>query len=132
MVWMMAFWTIRSSLSFTRPDDTLAAEFLREPSPSSKSTLILRCLSSVLKTSSTVGPTHTHTHMCWSAASLTITMAPLMLTASSCVCSLVQHRANLQHKLTVSEEETPGPKRICFRGGIRQWRPLLARPGVSV
>lgn len=56
MVWMMAFWTMRSSLSFPRPEETLQAEFLRELSPSSKSTLIRRCLSSVLNTSSTVGP----------------------------------------------------------------------------
>lgn len=62
MVWMMAFWTIRSSLSLLRPEEMLTAEFLLEVSPSSKSTLILRCLSSVLKTSSTVGPEHTHTH----------------------------------------------------------------------
>lgn len=94
MVWMMAFWTIRSSLSLLRPDETLAAEFLREPSPSSKSTLLLRCLSSVLKTSSTVGPTHTHTqsHIC----KLIIAMVTptLMLTASfTCVfiCSAVDH-----------------------------------------
>lgn len=56
MVWMMAFWTIRSSLSLPRTDETLEAEFLLELSPSSKSTLILRCLSRVLNTSSTVGP----------------------------------------------------------------------------
>lgn len=92
MVWMMAFWTIRSSLSLLRPDETLAAEFLREPSPSSKSTLLLRCLSSVLKTSSTVGPTHTHSHIC----KLIIAMVTptLMLTASfTCVfnCSAVDH-----------------------------------------
>lgn len=68
MVWMMAFWTILSSLSFPRPEETLVLEFLLELSPSSKSTLILRCLSRVLNTSSTVGPaskranTHTHTH----------------------------------------------------------------------
>lgn len=56
IVWMMAFWTMRSSLSFPRPDETLQAEFLRELSPNSKSTLIRRCLSRVLNTSSTVGP----------------------------------------------------------------------------
>lgn len=56
MVWMMAFCTMRSSLSRPRTDDTLLLEFLLEPSPSSKSTLIRRCLSSVLKTSRTVGP----------------------------------------------------------------------------
>lgn len=63
MVWMMAFWTILSSLSLPpRPDETLVLEFLLELSPSSKSTLILRCLSRVLNTSSTVGPAVTHTH----------------------------------------------------------------------
>lgn len=63
MVWMMAFWTILSSLSLPpRPDETLVLEFLLELSPSSKSTLILRCLSRVLNTSSTVGPAATHTH----------------------------------------------------------------------
>ena len=56
MVCMMAFWTMRSSLSLDRPDDTLVADARRGPSPSSRSTLILRCFSSVLKTSSTVGP----------------------------------------------------------------------------
>lgn len=62
MVWMMAFWTILSSLSLPpRPDETLVLEFLLELSPSSKSTLILRCLSRVLNTSSTVGPAVTHT-----------------------------------------------------------------------
>ncbi|TNN30152.1 hypothetical protein EYF80_059696 [Liparis tanakae] len=52
----MAFWTILSSLSLPRPDDALLQLEWRRASSSSRSTLILRCLSSVLKTSSTVGP----------------------------------------------------------------------------
>lgn len=55
MVWMMAFWTILSSLSLVR-ETTLVEELRLESPPISKSTLMRRCFSSVLNTSSTVGP----------------------------------------------------------------------------